>query len=89
MSYYFCLLQITRNPNLNFNALINTLKEVNNAGNEALVNEAIVLDTLLPRNVDLFFRYQGSLTTPPCYESVTWILFPDPNDISLKQVRIY
>ena len=35
-----------------------------------------------------FYRYKGSLTTPPCYESVIWIVFPDVIPISEKQVRI-
>jgi carbonic anhydrase len=33
-----------------------------------------------------FFRYNGSLTTPGCQESVTWTLFETPIGVSLRQV---
>ncbi|XP_028401957.1 uncharacterized protein LOC114524927 [Dendronephthya gigantea] len=31
----------------------------------------------LPRNTDDFYFYKGSFTTPPCFETVTWILFKE------------
>ena len=38
---------------------------------------------------DKFWTYRGSLTTPPCYESVTFVLFKEPIQISQDQVQIY
>ncbi|KAI6654570.1 Carbonic anhydrase 1-like [Oopsacas minuta] len=35
-----------------------------------------------------FYVYQGSLTTPPCYESVTWFLSPLPLVITQEQLRV-
>jgi len=34
----------------------------------------------------IYIYLAGSLTTPPCSEAVTWILFPDPIPISPKQI---
>ncbi|CAL8261901.1 unnamed protein product [Merluccius merluccius] len=40
---------------------------------------------LLPARLDEYYRYDGSLTTPPCYPSVLWTLFRSPIQISPKQ----
>ncbi|CAJ1056649.1 uncharacterized protein ca12 isoform X2 [Xyrichtys novacula] len=40
---------------------------------------------LLPPRLDEYYRYDGSLTTPPCYPSVLWTLFRNPVTISRKQ----
>ena len=34
-----------------------------------------------------FFRYYGSLTTPPCSERVTWVVFAQPVEASDAQIR--
>lgn len=38
-------------------------------------------------DVEKFYTYKGSLTTPPCSEAVTWILFPDPLPVSIAQMN--
>ena len=37
----------------------------------------------LPRR---YYRYRGSLTTPPCSENVEWIVFADKREISTEQM---
>lgn len=39
-----------------------------------------------PRNTD-FFKYSGSLTTPPCTEGVYWMVFKQPLEASYKQIQ--
>lgn len=34
-----------------------------------------------------FITYQGSMTAPPCYETVTWVLIDQPLNITSVQVR--
>jgi carbonic anhydrase len=43
---------------------------------------------LFPYYISSFYRYCGSLTTPPCTESVIWTIFPDIVYISQYQVNI-
>ncbi|KAG8440205.1 hypothetical protein GDO86_006119 [Hymenochirus boettgeri] len=40
---------------------------------------------LFPKRLDEYFRYEGSLTTPPCNPSVLWTVFRNPVLISEAQ----
>lgn len=48
---------------------------------------SIDVRAMFPENLNHFFRYQGSLTTPPCYESILWTVFDTPITLSHNQVR--
>lgn len=41
---------------------------------------------LLPENISQYYRYQGSLTTPPCSENVTWLILKQPVEVSKLQI---
>jgi len=47
------------------------------------------LAAFLPSNLDNYFTYTGSLTTPPCSEGVRWIDFKHPVKLSHAQVSYY
>ncbi|XP_053699176.1 putative carbonic anhydrase 3 [Sabethes cyaneus] len=51
------------------------------------LQEAFSLDGLMPKNRKVYFRYEGSLTTPVCSESVVWTVFPESLPISLAQAE--
>ncbi len=44
--------------------------------------------SLLPKNKD-YYRFNGSLTTPPCTEGVRWLVMKNPVTVSEKQVEAF
>jgi carbonic anhydrase len=46
------------------------------------------VDNLLPHS-HKSYRYDGSLTTPPCSEGVKWIVMKSPIQISKEQIRTF
>jgi len=42
--------------------------------------------SLLPKSTG-YFRYMGSLTTPPCSEGLTWTVYREPIEASPDQIR--
>ncbi|MEO1959212.1 MAG: carbonic anhydrase family protein [Nautiliaceae bacterium] len=43
---------------------------------------------LLPKSLE-YFRFNGSLTTPPCSEGVRWFVLKEPVEVSKEQVRTF
>uniref|UniRef100_A0A8U8C923 protein-tyrosine-phosphatase n=1 Tax=Geospiza parvula TaxID=87175 RepID=A0A8U8C923_GEOPR len=51
--------------------------------------DPFVLRELLPTSLGSYYRYTGSLTTPPCSEIVEWIVFRKPVPISYHQLEAF
>lgn len=47
---------------------------------------AVAAADLLPANRD-YYRYSGSMTTPPCSEGVRWLVLKQPITASARQLR--
>ncbi|MFY8030705.1 MAG: carbonic anhydrase [Devosia sp.] len=58
------------------------------AGNETVASGTIDISGLLPAT-STSFRYQGSLTTPPCSEIVTWNVYAEPAQLSQEQIDTF
>ncbi|XP_076870406.1 receptor-type tyrosine-protein phosphatase gamma isoform X2 [Brachyhypopomus gauderio] len=48
-----------------------------------------VLRDLLPSSLGSYYRYTGSLTTPPCSTVVEWIIFSQPVYLSYHQLETF
>nr|WBW70110.1 venom protein [Lampona murina] len=72
------------NPDLK--PIIDKLDDVRKEGTSAEMDD-FSLQSLLPDDLMPYYRYQGSLTTPPCYEVVTWTVFKDFASISQSQLE--
>jgi carbonic anhydrase len=59
------------------------------AQGEVDTSVSIEVKDLLPRGLDDYFTYSGSLTTPPCTESVRWVVLKQPVQISKSQIASF
>ena len=50
--------------------------------------QPISAEELLPQNHD-YYRFNGSLTTPPCTEGVRWIVMKEVISISAEQIQAF
>lgn len=57
-----------------------------NAGGKAPLGRPFDAATLLPPSLD-YYRFSGSLTTPPCSEGVRWLVLKEPVSVSSIQVE--
>ncbi|XP_021271433.1 carbonic anhydrase 4 [Numida meleagris] len=73
--------------NQNYATLISELDNIAVKGS-SLQMEPLPLNSLLPPEYELekYYRYEGSLTTPDCHETVIWTVFEKPIQLSLSQV---
>lgn len=80
--------QIADKDNKGLAPVIQMFSEVEEYNTSTKINQSFPLVSLLPPPEDMerYYTYWGSLTTPPCSEAVTWILFPNPLPISGVQV---
>ncbi|MBD2420471.1 carbonic anhydrase family protein [Anabaena cylindrica FACHB-243] len=64
-------------------------KHIPAAGKNNIVqNSTISAANLLPKN-KAYFSYTGSLTTPPCSESVKWNVLAEPIQVSEEQIEAF
>ena len=54
-------------------------------GHSAWLSQALDIEGLLPDQRE-FYRFSGSLTTPPCTEGVRWLVLKQPVSASADQV---
>jgi len=67
-------------------ALDKILKQLPNESNKTVtLKSRLLASEMMPSNQD-YYRFSGSLTTPPCTEGVRWILIKTPMTASKEQI---
>lgn len=56
------------------------------AGKAVSLNQKVDARQMLPAKQD-YYRFSGSLTTPPCTEGVRWIVLKQPQTVSVDQIQ--
>nr|XP_023649707.1 receptor-type tyrosine-protein phosphatase gamma [Paramormyrops kingsleyae] len=80
--------QVGLNDNPAVDPIIHGLKGVVHHEKETSL-EPFILRDLLPSSLGSYYRYTGSLTTPPCSKVVEWIVFSQPVYLSHQQLEAF
>ncbi|XP_065212308.1 carbonic anhydrase 2-like [Planococcus citri] len=83
LAFFF---EVTEKDNKFYKPIVQSLSRIVNPQSTVPLEESLKLVDLLPSNVDNYFTYMGSLTTPPCSEGVRWIDFKHPILLSHEQL---
>ncbi|XP_056907946.1 receptor-type tyrosine-protein phosphatase zeta isoform X5 [Takifugu flavidus] len=82
------LFETSSQENSNYTAIMESISGVSRYGKSAQVLP-FTLQGLLPNSTEKYFVYNGSLTTPPCSETVEWIIFKNLAAISDEQLETF
>ncbi|XP_004678102.1 PREDICTED: carbonic anhydrase 9 [Condylura cristata] len=69
-----------------YEMLLSHLQEIAEEDSETGI-PGLDISALLPSDLGRYFRYEGSLTTPPCAQGVIWTVFNQTVRLSAKQLH--
>ncbi|KAF8763344.1 putative carbonic anhydrase 3 [Argiope bruennichi] len=82
-------LEISKRKNLDLEPIITSLPKVSVPGPVVPIKKSFQLAKMLPKDAKHYYRYVGSLTTPPCTEGVTWTILATPVRIGEHQLKAF
>ncbi len=69
-------------------ALAKLLENIPEKDSNVTISAPFDASALIPSDKD-YYRFNGSLTTPPCSEGVRWLVIKEPQTISAEQVEAF
>lgn len=79
-------LQESPEENSAYEQLLSHLEEIAEEGSKIEI-PGLDVSALLPSDLSRYYRYEGSLTTPPCSQGVIWTVFNETVKLSAKQLH--
>lgn len=89
MRWFPSVLQVVYADNVHFGHISQKLSSVAYKGQTTKIKPFPLLNLLPKLNMSQYYRYYGSLTTPPCSQAVVWTLYEVPVYISWSQVGLF
>ncbi|XP_066138892.1 carbonic anhydrase 2-like [Euwallacea fornicatus] len=83
------LTSVSAQDNKHYDKLEEGLHQVQNIFSNSTIYNVGTLNDLIAKNRHRYYTYEGSLTTPPCSEAVTWIEFEDTIPLSAEQISAF
>lgn len=80
------MFQNSQKENKNYKSFLDALNNVKSPNIATKIDSPPSLDDLIMKDRTDYFTYGGSLTTPPCFEVVTWIEFKNTIPLTHDQV---
>ncbi|XP_018607177.1 carbonic anhydrase 15 [Scleropages formosus] len=82
-------IDVTGLDNDNFTVISSLIPSIAYKGKTVTVKPFPLLNLLPAQNLSQFYRYHGSLTTPPCSQAVMWTVFEVPIYVSQQQINAF
>ncbi|XP_062622193.1 carbonic anhydrase-like [Saccostrea cucullata] len=79
--------EINDDANCNYSPLVEAMTNIEVYDGNSFKFPGFKLRHLMPMMFGQYFRYEGSLTTPPCFQSVQWTVFWQKIPISSAQME--
>lgn len=83
------LFQVSDEDNEGLKPIVKLLSRDENKGCFSLEVKSTIDPSHFIKDMTAYWTYQGSLTTPPLSENVTWIISQNIMDISAKQMNVF